>query len=65
VTKPPPITSEELIRWAYVERSGRKGYLDRDFYVSDIKYRWLSSRVTPEGLVRMGIREPVDISRRT
>lgn len=45
----------ELIRWGFVERSSRKGYLTRDFYVGHRRYRWLSNAVTREGLLRYGI----------
>jgi hypothetical protein len=55
----PPITATELIRWEFVERSSRKGYLTSDFCINTVWYRWLSNAVTKDGLLRYGIREPI------
>ena len=52
---PPPRIATELVRWEYVERHRRKGYLTRDFFVNGHRYKWMSSGVSRDGLVRYGL----------
>lgn len=53
--KPPPRFATELIRWEYVPRHSRKGYLNRDFCIGGKWYRWTSNSVSSEGLIRHGV----------
>lgn len=53
---PAPLIRTEIIPARYVERHSRKGWLQRDFFINNVRYKWLSSGVMKDGLVRYGMR---------
>lgn len=53
----PPLLRRGAILWKHYERQSRKGYINRDIFVDQTRYNFLSARVTPEGIEMFYMRD--------